>query len=134
VDANATAKYIEKAVTGAVDGANKARANYADLLRLPLNVGSSMSSPHVLDAVTHAEAVALSFLEIHDVANGTLEQVGTEKFLEATETVRKRILDWLRTSRVENGGIVQVQANARHNAATRVLSVTDIIELIDEED
>jgi hypothetical protein len=134
MDAKATAGYIERTISDAVKEAEKVRNDFAELLRAPLNIGSRMTSPHVLDAVTNAEATAVAFLEIRDAASGTLEQVGADAFLEATETVRKRILDWLRTSRVENGGIVQVQANARHNAATRVLSVTDIIDLIDEED
>jgi hypothetical protein len=133
MDAKATAGYIERTISDAVKEAEKVRNDFAELLRAPLNIGSRMTSPHVLDAVTNAEATAVAFLEIRDAAGGTLEQVGFDAFLAAVRKVRGDTFSWLRTSRVENGGIVQVQANARHNAATKMLSRTDVIEIIDEE-
>ncbi|MGW0626166.1 hypothetical protein [Streptomyces sp. NPDC002758] len=133
MDAKATARYIDKTITEAVKEAENVHKDFAALMTRPVVIGFSMTSPHVLDALTNADATAAAFLEIHEVAKGNLEQVGTEKFLEAVHTVRTRILEWLRTSRVEPSGVVAVQANARHNAATKVLSRTDVIELIDEE-
>jgi hypothetical protein len=128
-----TARYIESTIADAVKGTEKAHKDFAALLTRPVVVGFSMTSPHVMDALTNAEAYAEAFLEIHSEAGGNLEQVGAEKFLEAVRTVRDRNLSWLRTSRVENSGIVQLQANARHNAVTKLLARTDLIDLIDEE-
>ncbi|MFF1701263.1 hypothetical protein [Streptomyces sp. NPDC058252] len=134
MDAKATARYIERTIDEAVKEAQEARNDFAELMTgVPINVGSSMVSPHVLDALINAEATAMAFLEIRSGAKGTLEQVGTDAFLDAVRQERVKILRWLRTSRLENTGIVQVQMTARHNAATKVLARTDVIEIIDEE-
>jgi hypothetical protein len=133
MDAKATAKYLERRISEAVKEAEQVRKDFGKLMDAPLNIGSRSTSPHALDRLINAEAVAVAFLEIRDMAHGTLEEVGTDAFLEAVKGCRGRILNWLRTSRVENSGVVQVQAMAQHNAATKVLSTTDVIEVMDEE-
>jgi hypothetical protein len=99
----------------------------------PLAKGSRATSSHTLDRLIDFEAVAVSWLEIHETAGGPLEEVGHEDFLKAVHKVRAEITQWLRTSRHANTGTYGTQALAQHNAATKVLSGTDVIELIDEE-
>lgn len=133
MDAKATAKYLERRIGDAVKEAHAVRAEMAADLAKPLSQGSRATSSHALDRLIDFEAVAIAWLEIHETAGGDLEKVGHEDFLKAVHKVRAEITQWLRTSRHANTGTSGTQALAQHNAATKVLSSTDIIELIDEE-
>lgn len=133
MDAKATAKYLERRIGDAVKKARAVRAEMAADLAKPLSKGSRATSSHALDRLIDFEAVAIAWLEIHETAGGDLEKVGHEDFLKAVHKVRAEITQWLRTSRHANTGTYGTQALAQHNAATKVLSSTDIIELIDEE-
>lgn len=131
MDAKATAHYLTRRITDAVKDAGEWRGQLAESLSAPLVRGSRMTSAHLLERVTTAEAIAVAWLEISEVAGGTLEEVGHDAFLDAVRKVRGEITHWLRTSRHENTGASQLQALAQHNAATKVLAGTDIIEIID---
>jgi hypothetical protein len=134
MDAKATAKYLERRIADAAKEAEGVRGEVAESLAAPLKRGSRATSSHVLDRLIEAEAVAVAWLEIHGTAGGTLEEVGTDNFLEAVRKERGDITQWLRTSRHANTGTYGTQALAQHNAATKVLSGSDIIELIDDEE
>jgi hypothetical protein len=132
MDAKVTARYIERCISDAVKAAEEVRAEAAEGLAKPLTKGSSATSAHTLDRLMDFEAVAVAWLEIHEIAGGDLEKVGHEGFLEAVRKVRAEIQKYLRTSRSANTGTYGVQQMSHHNAATKVLSSTDVIELIDE--
>lgn len=132
MDAKATAKYLERRIGDAVKEARTVRAEMAADLTKPLAKGGHATSSHTLDRLIDFEAVAIAWLEIHETAGGDLEKVGHEDFLKAVHKVRAEITQWLRTSRHANTGTSGTQALAQHNAATKVLSGTDIIELIDD--
>jgi threonine synthase len=132
MDAKATAKYLERRISDAVKEANQVRAEAAEGLAKPLTKGSRSTSAHTLDRLIDFEAVAVAWLEIHETAGGDVEKVGHEEFLEAVRKVRGEIQQYLRTSRHANTGTYATQQMAQHNAATKVLSGTDVIELIDE--
>ncbi|MDX3260762.1 hypothetical protein PV336_16195 [Streptomyces sp. MI02-2A] len=132
MDAKATANYIERMIGDALKEAQSVRDGLSVELAKPMARGVGITSTHGLEHLISVETVAHAFVEIQDVAGGTLEEVGHEKFLEAVRTVRGHIQRYLRTSRVANSGIYAVQLLAMHNAATKVLAMTDIINLIDD--
>jgi translation initiation factor 2B subunit (eIF-2B alpha/beta/delta family) len=132
MDAKATAGYIERRLSDAVKEANGVRQEVARDLAKPMTGYSHATSSHVLDRLVDSEAIAAAWLEIYEIAGGNLEKVGHEEFLDAVRKVRDEIQKYLRTSRSLNTGISAAQQMAQHNAATKVLATTDVIELIDE--
>jgi hypothetical protein len=132
MDAKTTARYIDKKIDEAVQGAQSWRDQVGKSLQPILTAGSRATSAHNLDRLIENEAEAVGWLEIREVAGGRASEVGPEAFLDAVRKVREEIIHYLRTSRHDQTGTYVVQALAQHNAATKVLSGTDVIELIDE--
>jgi hypothetical protein len=132
MDANATAKYLERRISDAVKEANAVRAEMGGELGKPLAKGSRATSSHTLDRLIDAEAVAVAWLEVYETAGGDLETVGHEAFLAAVRKEREDIQQYLRTSRHANTGTYGTLQLAQHNAATKVLAGTDVVELIDD--
>lgn len=134
MDAKATARYLARNIDRATKEAQEVRAEVGEILATPLTRGSRATSSHALDRLIEAEAVAVAWLEIQETAGGTLEEVGTDTFLKAVHSVRAEINKWLRTSRYSNTGTLALQALAAHNASIKVLSSTDVVEIIDADD
>jgi hypothetical protein len=133
MDAKTTARYIDKKIDAAVESAQSWRDQISKSLQPVLTAGSRATSAHNLDRLIEHEADAVSWLEIREIAGGKASQVGHEVFLDAVRKVRGEITHYLHTSRHDQTGTYAVQALAQHNAATKVLSGTDVIDLIDDE-
>jgi hypothetical protein len=133
MDAKTTARYIDKKIDEAVESAQSWRDQISKSLRPVLTAGSRVTSAHNLDRLIENEADAVAWLEIREIAGGKASQVGPEAFLDAVRKVREEITHYLRTSRHDQTGTYVVQALAQHNSATKVLSGTDVVDLIDDE-
>jgi hypothetical protein len=133
MDAKTTARYIDKKIDEAVESAQSWRDQIGKSLQPVLKAGSRATSAHNLDRLIEHEADAVAWLEIRDIAGGKASQVGHDVFLDAVRKVRGEIIHYLRTSRHDQTGTYMVQALAQHNAATKVLSGTDVVDLIDDE-